>query len=147
MDEQILDLELKLARILEEHDGCEGDIDSTSKIIELRQQLSLKDAEMDKMNQEFSFEIDKYNTVYDSMKREVERYQGYNGMDLVDLNERLETEIVRFREEAERDQLIIRELKERINFGGGDGYASNNRLYGSQAYQKNSNMAFSRYYY
>jgi hypothetical protein len=35
----------------------------------LREQLALKNEEIDRMNEEFAVEIEKYNTVYEAMKR------------------------------------------------------------------------------
>lgn len=32
--------------------------------IELREEIVMKDAEIERMNEEFSFEIEKYNTVF-----------------------------------------------------------------------------------
>jgi hypothetical protein len=56
---------------LQEHDGCEGNVDSSMKILELREKLAAKEEELDRMNEEFSFEIEKYNTVYEAMKHEI----------------------------------------------------------------------------
>ena len=86
------------------------------------------------MNEEFSFEIDKYNTVYEAMKREIEELKDLSSADLYDMIERLETEIVKLREEKERDEIIIRELKERVPSYPG----------GSQARRPNT---FSRVFY
>ena len=66
------------------------------------------------MNEEFSYEIEKYNTVYEAMKREIEELREYREVDLIDMVERLETEIVKLREEKERDEVVIRELKEKV---------------------------------
>jgi hypothetical protein len=55
------------------------------------------------MNEEFAYEIDKYNTVYEAMKKEIEELKDYREVDLVEMVERLETEIVKLREEKERD--------------------------------------------
>lgn len=41
-----MDLELKLTRLLKEHDGCEGTVDSSLKFLELREQISIKDEEI-----------------------------------------------------------------------------------------------------
>lgn len=65
------------------------------------------------MNEEFAYEIDKYNTVYEAMKKEIEELKDYREVDLVEMVERLETEIVKLREEKERDEIIIREMRER----------------------------------
>ena len=45
------------------------------------------------------------------MKRELEEMKGYQNIDLIEQIEMLETEIVRLREEKERDQIIIRQLR------------------------------------
>jgi hypothetical protein len=37
-------------------------------LLELREQLAAKEEEVERMNDEFSFEIEKYNTVYEAMK-------------------------------------------------------------------------------
>lgn len=39
--------------------------------LELKEELAYKEAEIERMNEEFSYEIEKYNTVYDAMKREL----------------------------------------------------------------------------
>lgn len=88
------------------------------KILELREKLAAREEEIDRMNEEFSFEIEKYNTVYEAMKREIEELKDYKEVDLYDMVERLETEIVKLREEKERDEIVIRELKERVPFPG-----------------------------
>jgi len=44
-------------------------VDSSLKYLELREQLTLKNEEIDRMNDEFAIEIDKYNTVYEAMKQ------------------------------------------------------------------------------
>ncbi len=54
--------------------------------------------------------------MYEAMKREMEELKDYNSTDLYDMVERLETEIVKLREEKERDEIIIRELKERVGY-------------------------------
>jgi chromosome segregation ATPase len=99
---------------LQEHDGCEGNVDSSIKLLELREKLAAREEEIDRMNEEFSFEIEKYNTVYEAMKREIEELKDLNSTDLYEMVERLETEIVKMREEKERDEIIIRELKDRV---------------------------------
>jgi hypothetical protein len=43
------------------------------------------------MNEEFSVEIEKYNTVYEAMKREIEDLKDFKNADLVEVVERLET--------------------------------------------------------
>jgi chromosome segregation ATPase len=68
------------------------------------------------MNEEFAVEIDKYNTVYEAMKREIEDLKDFRDADLVEMVENLETEIVKLREEKERDETIIRELNTRNNY-------------------------------
>ena len=45
-DRHLVDLELKLTRLLQEHDGCEGTVDSSLKFLELREQVALKDEEI-----------------------------------------------------------------------------------------------------
>ena len=88
------------------------------------------------MNEEFSFEIEKYNTVYEAMKREIEELKEYKDVDLLDMVERLETEIVKLREEKERDELVIRELKERQIMLGT-----------SSPYSRKGATSYSRVYY
>lgn len=36
------------------------------------------------MNDEFSYEIEKYNTVYEAMKKELEEMRGYQNVDLIE---------------------------------------------------------------
>lgn len=36
------------------------------------------------MNEEFSYEIEKYNTVYEAMKKELEELRGYQYIDLIE---------------------------------------------------------------
>lgn len=58
------------------------------------------------------------------MKKELEDMKGYQNIDLIEQIEMLETEIVRMREEQERDQIIIRQLRsDNMMFSGG-GYGS-----------------------
>ena len=40
-------------------------------MLELRQQLAFKNEEIERMNEEVAGEIEKYNTVYEAMKREI----------------------------------------------------------------------------
>lgn len=54
-DRQLLELELKLTKLLQEHDGCEGNVDSSLKLLELREKLAAREEEIDRMNEEFSF--------------------------------------------------------------------------------------------
>ena len=67
--------------------------------IELRDEVAFKEQEIERMNEEFSYEIEKYNTVYDAMKKELEEMKGYQNIDLIEQIEMLETEVVRLREE------------------------------------------------
>ena len=53
-DRHLLELELKLTKLLQEHDGCEGNVDSSLKFLELREQLAMKNEETERMNEEFS---------------------------------------------------------------------------------------------
>lgn len=50
-DKHLLELELKLTRLLQEHDGCDGNVDSSLKFLELREQLAIKNEELEKMNE------------------------------------------------------------------------------------------------
>jgi len=50
-DKHLIDLELKLTRLLQEHDGCEGTVDSSLKFLEMREQIALKDEEIERMNE------------------------------------------------------------------------------------------------
>lgn len=52
------------------------------------------------------------------MKKELEELRGYQNIDLIEQIEILETEIVRLREENERDQMIIRQLRTDIAVTG-----------------------------
>lgn len=67
-DRQLLELQLKLTKLLQEHDGCEGNVDSSLRLLQLREQLAGREDEIERMNNEFSYEIEKYNTVYEAMK-------------------------------------------------------------------------------
>ena len=40
--------------MLQEHDGCEGNVGSSLKFLELREQLAMKNEETERMNEEFS---------------------------------------------------------------------------------------------
>ena len=64
-------------------------MDSSMKILELREKLAAREEEIDRMNEEFTFEIEKYNTVYEAMKREIEELKDYKEVDLYDMVERL----------------------------------------------------------
>lgn len=65
-----MDLEIKLTRILQEHEGCDlSGVGNTVKSYELKEELDKKDQEIEKMNEEFCFEIEKYNVVYETLKR------------------------------------------------------------------------------
>ncbi len=50
-DRQLLELELKLTKLLQEHDGCEGNVDSSLKLLELREKLAAREEEIDRMNE------------------------------------------------------------------------------------------------
>ena len=41
-DKHLIELELKLTKLLHEHDGCDGNVDSSLKFLELREQLAFK---------------------------------------------------------------------------------------------------------
>jgi hypothetical protein len=45
-DRQVLELELKLTKLLQEHDGCEGKVDSSLRMLELREQLAAKEEQI-----------------------------------------------------------------------------------------------------
>lgn len=68
------------------------------------------------MNEQFAVEIEKYNTVYEAMKREIEDLKDFREADLIEMIERLETEIVKLREEKEQAEGIIRQLRDRANY-------------------------------
>ncbi len=65
------------------------------------------------------------------MKRELEEMKGYQNIDLIEQIELLETEIVRLREERDRDQIIIRQLRNDnmafSSMGMGAGYYPSSR--------------------
>jgi hypothetical protein len=41
-DKHLLELEIKLTKLLQEHDGCDGNVDSSLKFLDLREQLAIK---------------------------------------------------------------------------------------------------------
>ena len=96
-------MEFKLTKLLKEQEDCERgasyNLGNGMSFIELRDEVAFKEQEIERMNEEFSYEIEKYNTVYDAMKKELEEMKGYQNIDLIEQIEMLETEVVRLREE------------------------------------------------
>jgi hypothetical protein len=109
--QQIAKMEAKLTKLLKEHEGCERGQMGGAGSVELREELSVKEDEIERMNEEFSFEIQKYNTVFEALRRELSELRAYESIDLVEQIELLETEIVRLREENELNQIIIKQLR------------------------------------
>lgn len=54
-------------------------------MLELREQLAFKNEEIERMNEEFAAQIQKYNIVYEAMKREIEDLKDYKEVDLVEM--------------------------------------------------------------
>ena len=104
-------LEVKLTELLEDTHDMQDSEDE-----ELREAIMTKDDQIRRMNEEFSREIKKYNTVFEHMKQELSELRSYESIDLTLKIDSLENQILKLREEKERDAMIIKRLSSQVEY-------------------------------